>query len=58
MSSSELLDIALEAARAGAAELVPRYGHTNLLATKSTSTDPVSEADLVRAADKIEAFLS
>lgn len=45
-SSAELLDIALEAARAGAAELLPRYGHTNLLATKSTSTDPVSEADL------------
>jgi myo-inositol-1(or 4)-monophosphatase len=42
----ELLDVALEAARAGAAELLPRYGHTNLLATKSTSTDPVSEADL------------
>jgi myo-inositol-1(or 4)-monophosphatase len=45
-SPDQLLDIALEAARAGAAELMPRYGHTNLLATKSTSTDPVSEADL------------
>jgi myo-inositol-1(or 4)-monophosphatase len=42
----ELLEVALQAARAGAAELLPRSGQTRLLHTKSTSTDPVSEADL------------
>jgi myo-inositol-1(or 4)-monophosphatase len=44
--SEELLDVALEAARAGAAVLVPRFGSEAVLATKSTATDPVSEADL------------
>jgi len=45
-SIDDLLDVALEAARAGAAELTARYGRTGLLDTKSTATDPVSEADL------------
>lgn len=45
-SAQELLDVALEAARAGAAVLVPRFGHELVLHAKSTPTDPVSEADL------------
>jgi myo-inositol-1(or 4)-monophosphatase len=44
----ELLDVALDAARAGAAELLARAGDIGALriATKTTATDPVSEADL------------
>ena len=43
----ELLDVADEAARAAAAELMPRFGgHAEGLHTKSTPTDPVSEADV------------
>jgi myo-inositol-1(or 4)-monophosphatase len=48
-ASSELLDVAREAAQAAAAELLARYeraGGPVGLATKSTATDPVSEADL------------
>jgi myo-inositol-1(or 4)-monophosphatase len=41
-----LLDVAEEAARAGAAVLVPRFGRELALAAKSTPTDLVSEADL------------
>lgn len=41
-----LLDVALEAARAGAEVLVPRFGRELALAAKSTPTDLVSEADL------------
>ena len=47
--ADELLDVAREAARAAAAELLARYervGGPVGLATKSTVTDPVSEADL------------
>ncbi len=36
----------MEAARAGAAVLVPRFGSEPVLHAKSTPTDPVSEADL------------
>jgi myo-inositol-1(or 4)-monophosphatase len=48
-AADELLDVAREAARAGAAELLERYeraGGPVGLQTKSTATDPVSEADL------------
>jgi myo-inositol-1(or 4)-monophosphatase len=38
------LEVAIEAARAAAAELVARQG-AGLLATKSSATDPVTEAD-------------
>jgi myo-inositol-1(or 4)-monophosphatase len=41
-----LLDIAIEAAHAGAEVLVPRFGRELALAAKSTPTDLVSEADL------------
>jgi fructose-1,6-bisphosphatase/inositol monophosphatase family enzyme len=41
-----LLDVAIEAARAGADVLVPRFGGELALAAKSTPTDLVSEADL------------
>jgi myo-inositol-1(or 4)-monophosphatase len=43
----ELLAVALEAAQAGAAELMPRFGaQARGVRTKSTPTDLVSEADL------------
>ncbi|MCW3007673.1 MAG: inositol monophosphatase [Solirubrobacterales bacterium] len=41
-----LLEIAVEAARAGGEVLVPRFGRELALAAKSTPTDLVSEADL------------
>jgi myo-inositol-1(or 4)-monophosphatase len=46
-----LLDLALRGARAAGAELMSRYGHVQGLDTKSSSTDPVSDAD--RAAERI-----
>ncbi len=46
MSGDELLAVAEEAARAGAAVLVPRFGREAALAAKSSPTDLVSEADL------------
>jgi myo-inositol-1(or 4)-monophosphatase len=48
---NDLLDVAREAARAAAAELTARFGHSaQSVHTKSTPTDPVSEADV--AAEK------
>jgi myo-inositol-1(or 4)-monophosphatase len=41
-----LLEVAVQAARAGAEVLVPRFGRERALAAKSTPTDLVSEADL------------
>ena len=46
-----LLDLAMRGARAAGAELMSRYGHVQGLDTKSSSTDPVSDAD--RAAERI-----
>jgi myo-inositol-1(or 4)-monophosphatase len=46
----ELLDIAVEAARAAGAELLSRWRRPLTVDTKSTPTDPVTEADL--AAEK------
>jgi myo-inositol-1(or 4)-monophosphatase len=43
---SELLDIALQAARAAGAELLSRWRRPLEVDTKSTPTDPVTEADL------------
>ncbi len=40
-----LLDLAVRAARAAGAELLRRYGHVEGLATKSSVTDPVTDAD-------------
>lgn len=46
-TQDELLAVALEAARAGAAELTARFGRRQQnVRTKTTPTDPVSEADL------------
>jgi myo-inositol-1(or 4)-monophosphatase len=43
----ELLEVALEGARAAASELMPRFGdRARGVETKSTPTDPVSDADL------------
>jgi len=46
-----LLDLALRGARAAGAELMARYGHIEGLDTKTSVTDPVSDAD--RAAEAI-----
>lgn len=46
MTPEELLDIACEAAREAGALLLPRFGSERALATKSTATDVVTEADL------------
>jgi myo-inositol-1(or 4)-monophosphatase len=46
MSPDELLDVATEAARTAGALLLERFGTERVLATKSTPTDVVSEADL------------
>jgi myo-inositol-1(or 4)-monophosphatase len=43
---SELLDVALQAARAAGAELLSRWRRPLEVDTKSTPTDPVTEADL------------
>jgi myo-inositol-1(or 4)-monophosphatase len=42
----ELLEVATRAARAAGAELISRWGGPLKVQTKSTDTDPVSEADL------------
>jgi myo-inositol-1(or 4)-monophosphatase len=47
---AELLDIAVEAARTAGALLLERFGSEEILATKSTSTDLVSAADLAAEA--------
>jgi myo-inositol-1(or 4)-monophosphatase len=46
VSENELLEIAVECARTAGALLVERFGSERVLATKSTSTDLVSAADL------------
>src|ERR1700754_1507942 len=47
VSEEELLAITHEAAKAAARELMSRFGgHVRGIRTKSTATDPVSEADL------------
>ncbi len=46
-----LLDLAIRGARAAGAELMARYGHIQGLETKTSATDPVSDAD--RAAERI-----
>ena len=43
---AELLDVALEAARAAGAELLARWRRPLDIGTKSTPTDPVTEADV------------
>jgi myo-inositol-1(or 4)-monophosphatase len=47
MTHDELLAVARDAARAAGALLLERFGTERVLATKSTPTDVVSEADLV-----------
>jgi myo-inositol-1(or 4)-monophosphatase len=51
VQSSELLDLAMNAARRAGDELLRRFGRVEGLSTKSSSTDPVSDAD--RASEKI-----
>lgn len=47
----ELLELAVRAARAAGAELMARYGNVQGLDSKTTATDPVSDAD--RAAETL-----
>ncbi len=49
VDTDHLLDLAVRSARAAGAELLSRYGHIEGLDTKSSATDPVSDAD--RAAE-------
>ncbi len=49
--SAALLELALRGARAAGAELMSRYGRVEGLDTKTTATDPVSDAD--RAAEAL-----
>ncbi len=49
--NDELLDLAVRTARAAGRELLTRYGHVKTVETKSTPTDPVSEAD--RASEQL-----
>jgi myo-inositol-1(or 4)-monophosphatase len=46
MTDAELLEVATEAARSAAAELMARFGRQDGVQTKSTPTDLVSDADL------------
>ena len=46
MTTDEILAVAIEAARAAAPLLLERFGDERVLATKSSPTDLVSEADL------------
>jgi myo-inositol-1(or 4)-monophosphatase len=48
--SDDLLDVAVECARTAGALLLERFGSERVLATKSTSTDLVSAADLAAEA--------
>lgn len=48
---ADLLELAVRAARGAGAELMRRYGHIEGLETKSTATDPVSDAD--KAAEQL-----
>ena len=51
VDAGALLDLAMRGARAAGAELMVRYGNVQGLDTKTSSTDPVSDAD--RAAERI-----
>jgi myo-inositol-1(or 4)-monophosphatase len=46
VDDAELLDVAVEAARAAAGELLKRFGNTGGVRAKSTPTDLVSDADV------------
>src|SRR6476620_10350187 len=49
-ATEDALDVAVEAARTAGALLLERFGSERVLATKSTSTDLVSAADLAAEA--------
>jgi len=51
VDTAALLDLAIRGARAAGVELMARYGHIQGLDTKTSATDPVSDAD--RAAETI-----
>jgi myo-inositol-1(or 4)-monophosphatase len=50
VDDAELLDVAVEAARAAAAELRKHFGNAGTVRAKSTPTDPVSDADVAAEA--------
>src|SRR6478735_7571695 len=51
VDTGALLDLAMRGARAAGAELMARYGHVQGLDTKTSMTDPVTDAD--RAAERM-----
>lgn len=53
--TADLLDLAERMARAAGAELMSLYGNIQGLGTKSSATDPVSDAD--RAAEALVAAM-
>lgn len=57
MQPGELLEVAVQAARAAAPLLLERFGSERAIATKSSDTDLVSEADML-AEEAIRAVLS
>src|SRR5262245_57114990 len=50
MRPSDLLEVAVDAARAAAPLLLERFGSERAIATKSSDTDLVSEADMLAEA--------
>lgn len=53
-----LLELAVEVARAAGRELLARYGRAGAVATKTSATDPVSEADHASERLLVEALLA
>ncbi len=56
--TAALLDLAVRAATAAGADLLARYGHVQGLDTKSSATDPVSDADRASEALLVEMILA
>jgi len=54
----DLLDLAVRVARAAGAELMSRYGRVEGLDTKSSATDPVSDADRASEALMVDMLLA
>jgi myo-inositol-1(or 4)-monophosphatase len=57
-NTSQLLDLAVTVARAAGAELMSRYGRIEGLNTKSSVTDPVSDADRASEALMVKMILA
>jgi myo-inositol-1(or 4)-monophosphatase len=58
LDTAALLDLAVRVARAAGAELLSRYGRIEGLDTKSSATDPVSDADRASEALMVQMLLA